>query len=61
MGDGDDTKPAAPLTQRPPQPRSKWTADTERAFLAALRLCGQAKQAAVEIGRNVETLRCWPS
>lgn len=42
---------AVPL-RRAPQPRSKWTADTERAFLAALRLCGQAKQAAVEIGRS---------
>lgn len=34
------------------QPRGRWTADTERAFLAALRLCGQAKQAAREIGRS---------
>ena len=37
---------------RPRQPRNKWTADTERAFLAALRLCGQAKKAAAEIGRS---------
>lgn len=34
------------------KPFTKWTADTERAFLMALRLCGQPKKAAAEIGRS---------
>ena len=36
----------------PPLSKARWTADTERAFLLALRLTGQAKAAAVEIGRT---------
>ena len=36
----------------PRKPWSKWSADTERAFLAALRLTGQVAKAAAEIGRS---------
>jgi len=36
----------------PPLSKAKWSADTERAFLLALRLTGQAKAAALEIGRT---------
>ncbi|MCW3848542.1 hypothetical protein OF829_15005 [Sphingomonas sp. LB-2] len=39
-----------PLTPR--KPWSKWTADTERAFLVALRLTGQVSKAAAAIGRS---------
>ncbi len=34
------------------KPWSKWTAETERAFLLALRLTGQVRKAAAEIGRS---------
>ncbi len=43
---------AAPPDPNPHKPWSKWTADTERAFLYALRLTGQASKAAAEIGRS---------
>lgn len=54
----------------PRKPWGKWTADTERAFLLALRLTGQARKAAAEIGRsrnaafsrrrtNAEFARAW--
>ncbi len=39
-------------TKRAVKPYTHWTADTERAFLLALRLTGQAKKAAAEIGRS---------
>lgn len=39
---------------RPPaKPFSRWTEDTETAFLLALRLTGQARRAAAEIGRSL--------
>lgn len=37
---------------RPRKPWSKWTRDTERAFLLALRQTGQVSKAAAEIGRS---------
>jgi hypothetical protein len=40
---------------QPRKPFTPWTADTEKAFLLALRLCGKAKQAAREIGRGANT------
>ena len=40
------------LTRHPRKPFTRWTADTENAFLLALRLTGQAKRAAAEIGRS---------
>lgn len=36
----------------PRKPWCKWSADTERAFLVALRLTGQVSKAAAEIGRS---------
>lgn len=36
----------------PKKPWCKWSADTERAFLAALKLTGQVSKAAAEIGRS---------
>ncbi len=44
MGDGKPT--------RTPKPFARWSADTERAFLLALKLTGQATKAAKEIGRG---------
>lgn len=46
----------APLGRRATQPKGKWTADTEAAFLLALRLCGQPKKAAAEIGRSASSV-----
>lgn len=47
MGDGKPPRAAKPW--------SKWSADTERAFLLALKLTGQASKAAREIGRSKNT------
>lgn len=38
---------------RPPKPFTRWTADTEQAFLLALRMSGQVRKAAEEIGRSL--------
>lgn len=43
----DDGKPT-----RTPKPFARWSADTERAFLLALKLTGQVTKAAKEIGRG---------
>lgn len=40
------------MTRPAVKPHGPWTADTERAFLIALRLTGQPKKAAAEIGRS---------
>jgi hypothetical protein len=39
--------------RRTPKPFARWSADTERAFLLALKLTGQATKAAKEIGRGL--------
>lgn len=40
-------------TTRTPKPFARWSADTERAFLLALKMTGQATKAAREIGRGI--------
>lgn len=60
MDGTDDTESAGTLAargdgrrgRRARPSRGKWTADTEAAFLLALRLCGQPTKAAAEIGRS---------
>ncbi|RYD83267.1 MAG: hypothetical protein EOP84_08155, partial [Verrucomicrobiaceae bacterium] len=49
MGDFRGDNP----TSRTPQPFARWSADTEQAFLLALKLTGQATKAAREIGRGL--------
>lgn len=38
----------------PTQPMCRWNADTRQAFLLALRLTGQIRKAATEIGRSAQ-------
>ncbi|MHA6724117.1 hypothetical protein [Sphingomonas sp. RS2018] len=39
----------------PPKPYTRWTSDTETAFLMALKLTGRVRDAAAAIGRSLAT------